>query len=405
VKRGKIIIFPIAILFILLVIFLTRSPQNDPLAPRYVPVQSQPTGPFLSESFDWGAPVPFRDGKVWIFASTSRTNHHDYLYDLDHRKVLGELLNGGVAFANQDQTKLLCEGFASPSLSFSQRCIALLNRLSPRKAIIPTNNIESFWVFDLKNNSAHRIGDLAQRPGYGSSWRPAPGFRFGFNVPSTGDSHSFFLCDLEKAAFRKIKFEGKLRGWWSDHEILITDTRGNCILFDVLTDKTATLFTPEALKKLLQDLGLPPITVTPLSRWNGTNYDFFFSGAPYWNYQGHSFLLKADKAAPTLRMFSPDFEFGYLASMDDSEKYYVYNGQSGSWGNGGDGAVHLRSLASNTTTTLVPPDGSGQYALPRICGNTVLYLHSHHLWTIKLDGSANTRLFPAPTNAPPDQKP
>src|ERR1700733_3029672 len=107
VKRGKIIIFPIAILFILLVIFLTRSPQNDPLAPRYVPVQSQPTSPFLRESFAWGAPVPFRDGKVWIFASTSRTNHHDYLYDLDHRKVLGELLNGGVAFANQDQTKLL----------------------------------------------------------------------------------------------------------------------------------------------------------------------------------------------------------------------------------------------------------------------------------------------------------
>ena len=405
-KRGKIIVILIVILLVLLVICLTHSSQNDPNAPRYVSALSQPAGPFGYENYGWGDTVPFRDGKVWVSTALSRTNYHVYLCDLNNRKVLGELFNASAAFANQDFTRLLCEGNGPPALSFKQRSVALLNRILPRKMLIPTNRIESFWILDLKNNSARRIGELTQTFGYDSTWRPAPGFRFGFNVPLNGEEyHSFFLCDLETGAFRKIKYTGKLRGWWSDHEILIADPGGNFVLFDVLTDKTTALFSAAALEKFCRDFGLPPATLTPLSRWNGTNYDFYLSGADQWGFNGQSFLLKVDKTVPTLRLFSRDFKFGYLGRMDETEKYYVYNGESGPWGRGGDGAVYLRDVMSTTTTTLVPPDNGGQYALSRTYGDSILYYCKGQLWTIKLNGSANTRLFPSTTNTPPDQKP
>ena len=62
---------------------------------------------------------------------------------------------------------------------------------------------------------------MEQIPGTGSTWRPAPGFRFGFNVPNNSEEGtSFFLCDLETDSFRKIKFKGQLYNWWSGREIL-----------------------------------------------------------------------------------------------------------------------------------------------------------------------------------------
>ena len=51
-----------------------------------------------------------------LHQSLNRTSiMHSYLFDLENRKVLGEMVNGGVAFANRDYTRFLCEGSASQS--------------------------------------------------------------------------------------------------------------------------------------------------------------------------------------------------------------------------------------------------------------------------------------------------
>src|SRR5260370_29385616 len=107
-NRTKIIL-PIALL-LLLAVALLRPPKADPHAPKFVPATSQPTGPFRREDYNWNTDIPFQGGKMWIWTILNRTNRHSFLYDLDNRIVLGELFNAGVAFANQDQTRLLCEG-------------------------------------------------------------------------------------------------------------------------------------------------------------------------------------------------------------------------------------------------------------------------------------------------------
>jgi hypothetical protein len=117
-KRIKIILPVVVLLLIGFLLIISLSPANSN-APRYVPVKTQPAGPFGSVHYDWAGAAPFVGGKVWIFTALSRTTGHEYLFDLEKRKVLGELFNAGAVFANQDQTKLLCEGY--PSLDTSMR--------------------------------------------------------------------------------------------------------------------------------------------------------------------------------------------------------------------------------------------------------------------------------------------
>ncbi len=258
-KRLRII-WPVVLLLTLLVIALTRLPRTDPIAPSYVVARSQPVGPFGSEDYDWDGAIPFHDGKVWIFTGLSRTNRHEFLYDLDQRAVLGELFNGGAVFGNQDQTKFLCEGVAAPLTTFKQGVIAFLDRMSLGRLHFPTNMVETFWILDVRNNSARRIGGLSQVPGSGSRWIPAPGFRFGYNCPTTSAAdREFFLCDLEKNSLQKVVFAGHLRGWWDDHDLLVKDSANNLVLFDVLTHKTAMLFTADSIARYLKENNLPDL--------------------------------------------------------------------------------------------------------------------------------------------------
>src|SRR5579871_3624069 len=120
------------VLFLALIWFLGQ-PDKDPLAPRYVPLTAQPTGPFGIEYYDAGGSIPFVGGKVWVSTVLSSTNYHIYRYDLDQRRVLGEIINGGPALTSADGTKILCGGHASPTTSFMQRIAAGLNKLWPGK--------------------------------------------------------------------------------------------------------------------------------------------------------------------------------------------------------------------------------------------------------------------------------
>jgi len=75
------IIAGIALLISLSILF-TRPPKPDPQAPRFVPGQLQSVGPFTTIHYDWGAPIPFAGGKVWMWG-LSGTNRHCFLYELE----------------------------------------------------------------------------------------------------------------------------------------------------------------------------------------------------------------------------------------------------------------------------------------------------------------------------------
>jgi hypothetical protein len=398
-KRLKVIL-PVLLLLFIGFLLISSFSRSDPNAPRYVPVKTQPSGPFGSVHYDWGGATPFVGGKVWIFTILSRTNGHEFLFDLEKRKVLGELFNGGAVFANQDQTKLLCGGRASMDTSIKGSLSALLSKLSHGKLHFHTNRIDTYWILDLRNNSARRLGGLSQWPGTGSNWRPSPGFRFGYNVPNNGEEgSSFFLYDLDLETFQKIQFAGNLRGWWDDRRVLIKKPTGDLVLYDVLAQTTSTLFDLETISRRLRELGIPddPATLTTYSIWNGTNYEFNLVAKQGWNwYSNGSFMVKIDRSSPALSLFRPNFKFGWQGTFNATETQYVYDGEPGASGKGGNGGVFLLDLLSSNTTTLIPPDNKGQYAIPRFYGNTVLYFRNRELWSVKADGSGNRRLFPPP---------
>jgi hypothetical protein len=389
-----------ALLFgLLILVTLPRKP--DPQAPRFVPGQVQPIG-LTSIHYNYSAPIPFAGGKVWIWASSNATNRHCFLYDLDTRLIVGELFNAGPVFCNHDQTKLLCEGHGSLVTSVKEKVIAFIQKGSLGKIPLQkVNNAETFWVLDLRDNSVRRVGALSQIPGTGSTWRPSPGFRYGCNVPNNAEERSaFFLCDLEIGVFEKIKIQGDLQGWWDDSHILIRDPANNFILFDVIRRMTNTLFSANALADSLRQMDLTNDTgrIRAINNWNGRDYDFYFALQNESARAGESFLLKANHADPALKLIYRKFKFEHLGRLDVAATHYLYNGESGSPGNGGNGGVFLRDLNDNTSRTLVPPDGSGQYALPRFYGDEVIYFRNRLPWRMELNGSNNVPLFGSNTS-------
>jgi hypothetical protein len=68
-----------------------------------------------------------------------------------------------------------------------------------------------------------------------------------------------------------------------------------------------------------------------------------------------------------------------LGRLDITATHYLYNGERGLPGQGGNGAVLLRNLEDNSITSLVPPDNSGQYSLPRFYRNEVIYFRNRLL--------------------------
>jgi hypothetical protein len=385
-------------------LLLVRPPKSGLL---YVPVQTQPSGPFVRELYDWGGKVPVRDGRFWVSVVSPKTNSLPrifyYLYDLSQQKVVGQLLNGAPVFANQDQTKLLCEAFSPSAVSMKERLGALVNRLSGGKiSLFATNRNESLWVLDVRDNSAVWIGKLSQLPGSGSSWVPAPGFRFGFNRPSTSAwGREFFLCDLDQSTMQKISFTGDLRGWWDDHDLVAADAGGNFVVFDVISRKSVPLFTKADISQFLMHQGItnyPPDYATILN-WNGATYNLYLTANRRNGIDTNAtFLIQVEHEGTPFKLVSRSLSLHWLGYLDASAMHYLYSGESGKPGSGGNGGVYLRDLSNNSERVLVPPDNAGQYALARIYSNTVIYWRNRVLWRVDINTTNASRLFPLLAN-------
>jgi len=119
---------------------------------------------------------------------------------------------------------------------------------------------------------------------------------------------------------------------------------------------TNTLFSTNALanalhqRDLTNDLGW----IRAINNWNGRDYDFYFALQNESYRTGESFLLKANHADPALKLLYRKFKFEHLGRLDVSATHYLYNGESGLSGRGGNGGVFLRDLSDNTSRTLFP---------------------------------------------------
>ena len=394
-----------------IVLIATSKSETGRDAPRFVPGTpiDAVTNLAASANYSWGEDVPFQGGRTWIWFATSRTNFHTYWVNLDDRTVVGELFNAGAEFSNKDQTKLFCSGPGSLLPTLKQRWAGWLAKVSGGKIKPQLNRDETFWILDLRNNRAKAIGSFSQSAGNGSRWHPAPGFRFAYNIPSTsGLGQEFYLCDLEQEQMTRVQFQGSIQGWWDERHLLAVDKPNNFLLFDVITRQTRPLITAAELQDFLKKSGLPiSLGMGAEPTWTGEEYAFHLAAKTN-GIRSVATLLKASPArtstnipsttatSPELQIFQRDFQFEWLGRLNAAGTLYVFPGESGQPGSGGDGSVHIRDVRTGESRTLVESDHSNQYTLPRFYKDRVLYMRSRQLWSIDVNGSNNFKVFQLP---------
>jgi hypothetical protein len=279
--------------------------------------------------------------------------------------------------------------------SLKYNLTTFLEKVSFGRIRLPnTNWVETLWILDLRKNSARKLGEITQAYGFNRTWKPSPNFNRGYLVPiNREEGSSFILCDLEKETFMKIKFKGDLQGWWDARNIMIKDPAKNFVLLDVDTGKTNLLFSAGTISAFLSQSGIAsdPADVKAFANWNGLAYDFYFSTNRDFDV---SFLLKATRSDPPLKLLNRNFKFEHVGRLDDDATHYLYCGENIS----PNGAVLLRDVASNTVRAIVPPDNSGRYSNPRYYRDEIIYFRNRRLWRINLNGSNNVPLFPPSGN-------
>jgi hypothetical protein len=107
----------------------------------------------------------------------------------------------------------------------------------------------------------------------------------------------------------------------------------------------------------------------------------------------NSYLIKLERPGAALNLMAGDFKFEWSDHLDPTTIRYVYSGREAGDRTTG---VFLRDLGQNTTRTLVVPDESRYFSLPRFYHDGVIYVRSNMLWWIDLNGSNHTCVFPPP---------
>ena len=391
-----VILLAVALIFSLAV----ASGRKGRFTPRFIPGPPAEVWSFTWDHYDWGIDVPFQDGKMWLW--TAGPKAHQFLYDLKSNAIAGEMVPPAMpVLSTKDGSRILVFG-PEPSLSALRRSIwNLVRKPFGARASPMLSREEAFWLLDTRNNAARRLGILSQTPGTGSQWRPSPDCTRGYTAPSYGLGRMIFLCDLNQSTFKQLNCAGYVAGWWDDSHLLVHAGTNRFVLFDIFTSQSSDLFNRTNIESLLlrEDLTNDPRGLGVFANWNGRAYDFYF--APEGSRQGlqyqDAFLMKADRTNSSLQLLYREFNFRWSGHLDETGTQYLYPGEAGQPGRGGDGSVYWRDLTTGKTTTLVPPDNSGQYSIPRQFGNEVIYFRNRQLRRIGTDGQNDAPLLtPSP---------
>jgi hypothetical protein len=394
-KRRRVIAILITVFVLALAIFLVTSVVSDPTAPRFNRAKGNIIpGNYSSLDYEFLSQSPFEGGKMWV--RTFRTNSaHVFLLDIENDSILGELVNADPVFFNRNQTRVLCNQRTRATTNPLWRSVKIWLARVRNGRSHAFDDSETFWLVDLKRNSAKRLGRVYQGPGAGSSFWPSPGFRYGFNKPTASfNSPEILICDIEKITFLKERVDGWPVGWWDAQRILVKGTNNNLVLYDVESRKTSALLPLRELQKSFTEAGVTndPGVAHPFLMWNGQQNDFYLTdGFKRWSAE-ESYLMKIERPG-RLKLLDPHFKFEWSDHFDPSGAYYLYSGRERGETNG---AVYLRDLQARKTRELVPPDPNqtNYFSIPYFYGTNVIYMRSNSLWRISLDGSRNRRLFP-----------
>lgn len=269
---GSFVLVAVAVLALILF-------GTDSKAPRFVPAPAGFKVPSHSHiQYPFLLPNPFEGGLVWIDA-WNKDDNHSYLYDLEQKKVLGELVNGWPVFGNRDQSKVLLRDHLP---SGKMRILGLLERITGGKfKLANRHRKESFVVLDRKENKARPVGRLYQLQGSSSRWFPSPTYRYGFTSPTVSRGKAVAVCDLDKASMREIKIAGYFIGWWNETNIFYISDSHDLAIHDVESDETSTLITSTELEHFLQqhapDAGLSASSIEPFMMWEDDQYQFYLT--------------------------------------------------------------------------------------------------------------------------------
>jgi hypothetical protein len=394
ITKRKLFGMLVIVVFIATAAFITSLKNGHARAPHFVAgaPASIPTLKFVD--YDWLADAPFENDRLWCWALTS-TGIHTYLYDLKKREVLGELFDGAATgIGTRDGSRLLVRG-AGSGPSFKQEVSDILGKLVGRKMSGPRERAEVYWIFDTSRNVATKIGQFSQLQGGGSVWHSSPDFRRGYTMPTSTSGTSLFVCDLDNVSMTQFELKGYPKGWWDDHHILLENRLEKFELFDIQTETVIPLFSRNQIQATVARVGVATAPdLSAQATWNGTNYDFYFGLADHVRgLHGNSFLLRANRSGPSLSLSTTNFGFRWGGSFNATADLYLFQGEKGVPGSGGNGAVYVRNLTNGMESMIVPPDNKGQYAIPRFYGNEVIYFRDRVLHRIGVDGSNDTLLL------------
>ena len=370
-------------------------------APRFRPAQSRPRiGGYKFLSYEFLSPSPFEGGKMWINAFQGTNSYHYFLYDIDRRLVLGELLNAGPGFLNRDQSKLLCVQRTTRQWSLRVWTAALLKRLTHTKTPFPHvgDEIQVYWVLDLSRDTATKIGESSVV--HHSTSEPSPGFRYGYDQSiDTPEEPQILVSDLERKTLARIHPQGRPQGWWDERSMVIKDSTNNFILCDAITAKMSPLLSSAQVAGFFDKMHIAadPATANLFWIWTGKENDFYLADLQKKWQAVESFLIKVGRPGATLSLISTNFKFEWSDHLDSTANYYLFSGRDRPKASS---AVFLRDLRNNADGTLVPSDGGDYHSIPRFYREGVIYVRSNMLWRIDLNGSNQTRVFPPPETQP-----
>jgi hypothetical protein len=379
-----LIVALVAVVCALLTLLL---PRRNVRPPRFISGAPASIAAHNWINYGWLADVPFQNDRIWL-QTLSGTNFHVYLYDLRSRTITGELFDGGSPqLSNRDGSRILVTGHGSTETA-AQTMLNVFRKMV--RAPLLGDRIETFWILDLPSNTATKVGIVSQARSAGSTWHPSPDFRYGYTLPTTAVGEAISLYDFERRSFTKIFVPGYPVGWWDERTIVIDSLNDDFDLFDVQTRTARVLFSAAQIKTFFARAGITNAVrdIYPFFNWNGTNYDFFFGPKNKTRgLHGDGFLLKVNRAGPSLELLSTNFGYRWGGVFDRSATHYLFPGESGTPGRSGDGSVCLRDLSDGKITTIVPPDNKGRYSLPKFYGTEVIYLRDRMTHRIGLDGS------------------
>jgi hypothetical protein len=372
--------------------WVALRPPRD--APRFEKIASTNLPPHRSFHFDFLAQRPFQNDRMWIHVIFSRNDYACFLYDIERRRIVGQLHNADPVFSSGDGTRLLCKSW---SRSFKTTCAELLGKALGKTpgSFAPGTHAEKFWVLDIPSNSAKPIGRAKQWQGSGSRIAASPDWRFGITQPTAGEN-TLVVWDLESRSQKEMRVAAYAAGWWDDKHIAMQNTKTtNFILLNVMTGQTAPLLYYSNIIADLDSNRVDHAGHNPglFSSWNGRGFEFYVTDTHKRWEATNSFLIHVERPDARLRLIAPRFKFGWSDHFDEQQRLYVFSGRDP--GDRTDG-VFLRDMQSGLERTLVPPNNAAYFSIPLFYRDSVIYTTNRELWRIDGNGSNNTRLFPPP---------